>query len=276
MNKIYEGAPTINNNLDYWLSKGKEGKKCMIYFHDDLDGIMSAIVTRNYLYNKGFEIMGYGVVNYQDGWNYIELNDNYINIALDFAEDQEDLDIYIDHHGEFIEKGGDIEKLSIKSSKTPTSSAYEGICDQLGIPTDSLILDVIDMVDGAKYEFYDVNIETILNFNLQDILDSNNPKLVLAGAFNQLIKRGDYKTLIEISHNASLSIINIFLMFKRLYPANNVSRTGEEKEFVTDGRERISKMIDRVRGKNEKKIYTSQEEFYRDKWNGTNIDRVKI
>lgn len=274
--KLFEGAPTINNDENYWRRKGKEGKKCMIYFHDDLDGIMSTIVTREYLTNKGFEIMGYGVVNYQDGWNYIKFNDQYINIALDFAEDMEDLDVYIDHHGEFVEKGGDVEKMSIKSAKTRTVSAYEGICQQLGVATDSVVLDVIDMVDGARYEFYDVDIETILNFNLQDILGgetATNKKLIFAGAFNQLIKRGDYKTLIEVAHNASLSVINIFLMFKELYPANNVDRAGVEKEFILDGRERLMKMQTRVRGKEPKTIYTSQKQFYDDRWDGTVIKR---
>lgn len=273
MKKILESA-TINNNINYWNKKGKDGKKCMIYFHDDLDGIMSCIVTREYLQNKGFEIMGYGIINYQDGWKFIELNDEYINIALDYAEDLEDLDIYIDHHGDFVEKGGDIDKMSIRSVKTSTSSAYEGICVQLGIPTDSLILDCIDMVDGARYEFYDVDIETILNFNLQDIINSDNPKMIFAGAFNQLIKRGDYKTLIEVAHNSSLSIINIFLMFKNLYPENNINRrTGEMKDFITDGRKRLETMKSRVIGKEEKKIYLSQKEFYNDKWNGTDITK---
>lgn len=273
INKLYESAPTIHNDLEYWVRRGKIGKQCMIYFHDDLDGIMSCIVTRDYLRKNGFEIVGYGVVNYQDGWKYIRLDQEYINIALDYAEDMEDLDIYIDHHGDFVEKGGDIEKMSIKSTKTDTGSAYEGICDQLGVPTDSLILDVIDMVDSAKYEFYDVDIETILNFNLQDIMNSKNPKMIFAGAFNQLIKRSDYRTLIEVAHNATLSVYNIYIMFKELYPANNLTRTGEQKDFIQDGRERIRTMIGRVRGKNPKTIYTSQKQFYDDRWNGREITR---
>jgi len=271
--KLFESAPTINNDREYWLRKGKIGKECMIFFHDDLDGIMSAIVTRQYLINKKFKIAGYGVINYQVGWKGIELNDDYINIALDYAEDNEDLDIYIDHHGKFIENGGDINRFSVKSHKMSTSSAYEAICLQLGIPTDSLILSVIDMVDSAKYQFYDVDIETILNFNLDDILESNNPKMVFAGAFNQLIKRGDYKTLIEVAHNASLSVYNIYTMFKILYPGNNITRGGEEKDFLEDGRDRLGKMENRVRGKNPKKIYLSQDDFFNDFWDGTKIKR---
>jgi len=270
MRKLFEGAPTITNSEEYWIEKGKVGKQCMIFMHDDLDGIMSAIVMRDYLRNHGFEIVGYGVVNYQEGWRNIQLDDRYINIALDYAEDNDEVDVYIDHHGSFVEKGGDIEKQSLNSIKTKTSSAYEGICLQLGLPTDSVILDVIDMVDGAKYQMYDVDIETILNFNLNDIRQFDKPKLFFAGAFNQLIKRGDYRTLIEVAHNASLSIINIFLNFKMLYPENNVDRRGVEKDFITDGRERIRIMSERTRGKEQKVVYNDQKEFY-DKWWGGGV-----
>lgn len=271
-NKLFEGAPSINNSLDYWLSRGKSGKNCMIYFHDDLDGIMSCIVTRDYLLNKGFNIAGYGIVNYQDGWKNIHLNNEYINIALDYAEDIEGLDIYIDHHGSFVDDGGDIEKKNVKSKKTSTNSAYEGICYQLGLTTDSTILDVIDMIDGARYEFYGVDIETILNFNLNDIIKNKNSKLIFAGAFNQLIKRSDYKTLIEVAHNATLSIINIFLMFKKLYPANNLNwRSGELLDFVSDGKNRVKMMINKVRGNKKKNIYLSQKDFWGDFWNGNNL-----
>jgi len=272
--KLYEKAPTINNDKDYWIRKGKIGKKCMIFFHNDLDGIMSAIIIRQYLTNKNFEIIGYGVVDYQDGWNNIELNNAYINIAVDYAEDNPDLDIYIDHHGKFTDDGDNIEKKSIYSIKATTTSAYEAICDQLGIPVDSIVLDVIDMVDAAKYEFYDVDIETILNFNFQDILNSNNPKLVFAGAFNQLIKRGDYRTLIEVAHNATLSNKNIYLMFKLLYPGNNINKkNNQEKDFIEDGKKRIQTMTSRVKGKNDKIIYDSQKSFYTNMWNGSEISR---
>ncbi len=283
-NKIFEGAPTINNSLNYWLSKGKTGKDCMIYFHNDLDGIMSAIVTRDYLWKNRFNIKGYGVIDYQTGWKYIEINERYINIALDYAEDMEGLDVYIDHHGQFTsgitytedwypQKKQDTYKRqkSQKSVKTETASAFEGICIQLGIPRDELILNVIDMVDGAKYQFYDVDIETILDFNLSDIKKTHHPTLFFAGAFNQLIKRGDYRTLIEVAHNATLSVKNIFLMFKLLFPANNLDKTGQEKDFVTDAKIRLNTMINRTRGKNEKEIFYKQKRFHDKFWDQNNF-----
>lgn len=106
-------APRIPNKESYWTNKGKIGKKVALYLHDDLDGIFSAIAMKTYLISKGFKIVKYGVVNYQEGWNSVEIDDQLINVAVDFAEWHEKLDVFIDHHGEFDkEKEGeeDIDK----------------------------------------------------------------------------------------------------------------------------------------------------------------------
>ncbi len=45
-----EAAPRIPNSPEYWTKKlGKKGKDVMIYTHDDLDGIFSAIAIKKYL-----------------------------------------------------------------------------------------------------------------------------------------------------------------------------------------------------------------------------------
>lgn len=291
--KVDEAAPRIPNSEEYWLKKGKEGKKVMIYTHDDLDGVYSAIVMKNYLESKGFEIVGYGIVNYQEAWTTTQINTKYINIALDFAEDHEDIDIYIDHHGTF-EEGENRDKASIK---TATGSAYEGICLQLGIPVDQNILSVIDMVDSAKYDDYNVDIEGILTFDLKKFKN----KLEFAASFNQLLKRSDHKTFIEVIANAkdmAPSVYNVYRAFKILYPANNLNRyeltklasimdikkdngrgdpdaliaflkeddpeqlKGFEKDFLKDAEWRLKTMQQKTRKGGNKKYIKDQTEFY--------------
>lgn len=251
---------TINDNLDYWYSKGKDGKKCIIYFCDDIDGILSCIIIRNYLLNKGFEIVGYGVINKQEKLKNIEINNKFINIVLDYIKDEKNIDIYIDNYGNLVEDNNNDNE---KSKKIKTNSIYELVSLQLGLSIDSLILDIIDMTDGTKYEFYDVDIEEILEFNLQDILKNKNSKLIFAGIFNQIIKRSNNKTLIEVAHNANLSINNIFLMFKKLY-SKNIGINAEEGED-------INRKINKVKGESNKKIYLDQNNFYKDFWNGSEI-----
>jgi hypothetical protein len=281
-----EAAIRFPNDLEYWKKKGKKGKEVIIFTHDDMDGIFSAVAMKEYLLSHGFTIAGYGVVNYTDGWKVFSIDKEYINVCIDYAEDNADLDLYIDHHME----EGDLYKKSEYSIKMKSDSCYGLITRVLGMPTDKWIISVISMIDAAKYNEYEVDIKTILNFNLRDIMKEKNPRLVFAGAFNQLIKRSDYKTIIEVIANSNLSIYKIFKCFKIFYPLNNLSvKRGSDKEeirrrilmgepleddeqlkaipeFVPDSTERMGKMMAKTTGEMHDKptIYTVEDfdDFY--------------
>ena len=267
-----EAAPKIPNSIQYWTSlyKKKIGKDVMIYTHNDLDGLFCGIVVKQYLEKNGFNILGYGVLDYEEGWNVIKLREDVINIALDFATFSPDVDIYMDHHGNFSD--ADNVKLTDKAVKTKTGSAYEGIMDQLGLPVDALTLSAVDMIDSAKYTEYGVNWTDILDFDLKEIIKKPNGKLVFAATFNQLIKRSDYKTIIEVIFNAkSVSIYHIFNLYKKIYKLNNVwtkgRSAGQGKDFIEDGKWRVNAMKSKVRGAvQKKKIYNSQIEFFKEFW----------
>ena len=135
-----EASPRLPKDEEYWLKKGKEGKKVALYTHDDMDGIFSAIEVKKYLIDKGFEIVKYGILNYTDGWKYTSVDPKLINVVVDFANmpgDERDkmIDYYLDHHGVFTEE----EKEKYKNSpvsKAETASAYEAICLNLQVPQD--------------------------------------------------------------------------------------------------------------------------------------------
>lgn len=262
---INESAPKIPKSGDYWKNKGKIGKNVIIHFHDDLDGIYSAIVMKNYLENNGFIIEAYNVVNYQESWNRVKINTKYINIALDYAENLKDeagtplIDVYIDHHGRFDD---DTESKNA-SVKTLTSSAYEGIMDQLGLPVDSMILNIIDMVDSAKYDDYNVDIKNILDFNISKFKN----KLEFAASFNQLLKRSDHKTFIEVvanSNDINPSIYNIYKLFRLLYPANNLNNSQLKKYAKYNGYLDIKSYIDAIKKQNSLYLKQFENDFLKD------------
>lgn len=277
--KLYESAPRIPNKLEYWLRKGKSGKNVAIFFHDDCDGVYVAITVKNYLENKGFKIVQYGIVNYQESWANIELNPDLINIALDFAMEipesaKTKLDVYIDHHGQFTNS----ENKSDNAVKTDTGSAYEGVCDQLGIPVDSTVLSIIDMIDSAKYDDYNVDIKNILDFKAKDFKN----KLEFAAAFNQLLKRSDYKTFIEVVGNTkdiSPSIYNIFKLFRILYPANNLDNIALKKlakamgYIDPEGKPDVNLLIDHLKDTNPKQLSTFEKDFLTDAY--WRLDQMK-
>jgi hypothetical protein len=116
-------------------------------------------------------------------------------------------------------------------------------------------------------------------------MKSENPRLIFAGAFNQLMKRSDYKTIIEVIHNGTLSILKIFKLFKIFYPINNLKvKRGVNKEevrqrilrgdkwgdieglvevpqFVPDSIDRIQKMMLKTGGRYEKPFIHTFEDF---------------
>lgn len=297
LSKIYEEASPRIPRLDkggkeYWKTKGKSNE-VMIYTHDDMDGIYSAIVVKKRLIDLGYKIVGYGILNYMDGWKKTSLNNKYINVAVDFANmpkpiDKHLIDIYIDHHGIFTEEEKNLYSKD-QAVKTKTGSAYEGICTVLGKPADEITLYSIDMIDSAKYDEYMVDWRDILNFSWNRFLEiSNKPgkvtinpfngsksvtfgwpiiaKLTFAGAFNQLLKRSDHKTVIEVIDNAKdESIYGIYNTMKKVYPGNNIWTkgvlAGEEKDFVKDSSKRISDMQKRTRGNFNKIIFKNQKDF---------------
>lgn len=297
--QLFESAPRIpkltKRGIEYWKSKGKNGKDVMIYFHDDMDGIFSAVVVKERLRELGYDIKGYGVVNYKEGWTMTSLDPKMINVAVDFAsmpdnQRKDHIDIYIDHHGEFTEEERELYK-SNPVIKTQTASAYEGICRVIGQPLDDTLLYAIDMIDSAKYDDYGVKWPDILNFSWELFTEISNrkgtitiepfkksgpvkigwstvAKLTFAGAFNQFLKRSDHKTLIETVENIkNVSIYNIYITMKRIYPGNNKWTSGygagTQKEFIKDGKWRIGQMQKKTRGYYNK-IFDTQMDFIKE------------
>jgi hypothetical protein len=266
-----EASPRLPKDENYWLKKGKEGKKVALYTHDDMDGIFSAIEVKKYLVNNGFEIVKYGILDYSNGWKYTKVDPKLINVVVDFANmpgDERDqmIDYYLDHHGVFTEE----EKERYKSSpvgKSSTASAYEAICLNLGVPQDDLTVSVIRMIDAAKYDEYEVSWKRLLDYNISDIKKSKNVRLEFAAAFNQMLKRGDHKTLISVIHNCKdASIYSIFHTMYKVYGEHNVfPRTGQKKDFLADAEWRLKEMQKKTRGsKKQKKVYMTQQDFLQD------------
>jgi hypothetical protein len=271
---LFESAPRLPKDIDYWKKKGKSGKDVCLIFHDDLDGIVSAIIMKNYLINQGFKIKQYGVINYQLGWTDFRIDSKLITIALDFAENIPGVSVYVDHHGKFSEEVTATQKNP--AIKTATGSAAEGIAQQIGAPFTKETADWIDMIDSAKYSDYDIDIKGILSFDLGQISKSKNAKLTFAAAMNQLLKRSDDRTFIEVVNACKQpSIYNIYRLFKIFYPKNNPDwRSGEEPEFVPSGKQRLQQMEVKTRGtgletqgfdeQGNKIVYTNYKDFWND------------
>jgi hypothetical protein len=194
-----ESAARMPVDEKYWLAKGKSGKNVALYTHDDMDGIYSAIEMKNWLLNKGFNIVKYGILNYSDGWKYTTLDPKLINVVLDFAnmpgdERDELVDYYLDHHGDFTPE----QKEKYKNSpvkKLHTASAYEAVLIALGLPQDQLKTEAIDMIDAAKYDQYKVSWQRLLNFDIPDMINFAKKSISRKADLENLLKRSSENTI---------------------------------------------------------------------------------
>lgn len=266
-----EASPRLPKSEKYWLRKGKDGKKVALYLHDDMDGIFTSIEVKKYLLNAGFTIEKYGILNYSEGWKYTTLDPELINVVVDFAnmpgDERDDLiDYYLDHHGVFTPEQLERYKSS-PVQKMKTGSAYEAICINLGVPQDSLTVEVIDMIDSAKYQDYGISWDRLLDFDIKSMKKSKEKRLEFGAAFNQFIKRSDSKTIISVVDNCrDASIYSIYNVMQKVYPMHNLTMGGPNKgmpkDFKKDAEWRLGEMQKRTRGFNRvKTTFKSQAEL---------------
>ena len=75
--------------------------KAEIYFHQDLDGVVSALGMKNYLESYGIEVIGSHVIQYGDKEFSVKKPDasgDVMPVLVDFAHGKPIFKIHTDHH----------------------------------------------------------------------------------------------------------------------------------------------------------------------------------
>ena len=75
--------------------------KAEIYFHQDLDGVVSALGMKNYLENYGIDVIGTHVIQYGDKEFSVKKPDasgDVMPVLVDFAHGKPIFKIHTDHH----------------------------------------------------------------------------------------------------------------------------------------------------------------------------------
>ena len=88
----------------------KRYPKAEIYFHQDLDGVTTAVAMKKYLENNGIDVVDAHVIQYGDKEFAVKKNDaqgDTMPVLVDFAHGKPMFVIHTDHHDKQIgvEKG---------------------------------------------------------------------------------------------------------------------------------------------------------------------------
>ena len=138
-----------------------------IYFHQDLDGVTTALAMKNYLENNGIKVVDAEIIQYGSKEFAIhkpEGEGDIMPVLVDFAHGKPMFVIHTDHH----DTQAGVEQGTSTNFK-PSRSNVETISQSIS-PTDIFSQDdieTISMIDSADFAKHDITPEQVLKYLFQ-------------------------------------------------------------------------------------------------------------
>lgn len=201
----------------------KRYSKAEIYFHQDLDGVTSALAMKKYLEDNGIEVVDTHVIQYGDMEFAVKKNDalgDTMPVLVDFAHGKPMFKIHTDHHDSQI--GVDPKKTSGQFKKSRSNAeTLSQVVSKSDIFGDSDIL-IINTVDSADFVRQNLTPKDVINylFTYDKSLTVKRNKLLLGLVANKLLlalknKKGFLEYLVMNSTPSIHSILNSIKLWMR-------------------------------------------------------------
>jgi hypothetical protein len=198
----------------------KRYPKAEIYFHQDLDGVTTAIAMKHYLENNGIKVVDAHVIQYGDKEFAVKKNDaqgDTMPVLVDFAHGKPMFIIHTDHHDR--QAGAeDTKSTSFRQSRSNVETISQVVSPKDIFTSDDLLL--ISTVDSANYAVNEISVDQVINYLFR--LDTNESlrknKMALGLVANKLLlafknKPGFLEELVMVTKP---SILNLLLNIKRI------------------------------------------------------------
>jgi hypothetical protein len=193
----------------------KRYQRAEIYFHQDLDGVTTAIAMKKYLEDNGINVIGAHIIQYGDKEFSVKKNDaqgDVMPVLVDFAHGKPMFVIHTDHHDRQV----GVEKGTSKQFRGARSNVET--ISQVVSPTDlfpSSDILLINTVDSADYAKHDITPQEVVNYIYRLDKDSSlqKNKMLLGLVINKLLlafknKPGFLEGLVMDSEPSLMSILN--------------------------------------------------------------------
>ena len=204
--------------------------KAEIYFHQDLDGVTTAIAMKKYLEDNGIKVVGSHVIQYGDKEFAVKKNDaqgDTMPVLVDFAHGKPMFVIHTDHHDR--QAGAeDTKSTSFRQSRSNVETISQSVSPKELFPNSDIRL--ISMVDSADYAKNEITPEMVMNyiyrFDKESGLQKN--KTVIGLLTNKLLLAFKNKPgfLEQLVMNCQPSLMSIFNEIKTI-----MREKGFPKEF---------------------------------------------
>jgi hypothetical protein len=167
----------------------KRYKKAKIYFHQDLDGVTTALAMKHYLEQQGIKVVDAEVIQYGSKEFAIkkpEGSGDVMPVLVDFAHGKPMFTIHTDHHDTQagVEQGT---ATSFRSSRSNVETISQIVSPkEIFSPED---IKLISTVDSANFVEHDITPEMVMNYlfsyNNDESLKRN--KMLLGLVTNKLL-----------------------------------------------------------------------------------------
>ena len=216
----------------------KRYPKAEIYFHQDLDGVTTAIAMREYLENNGIKVVGAHVIQYGDKEFAVKKNDakgDVMPVLVDFAHGKPMFVIHTDHHDR--QAGAeDTKSTSFRQSRSNVETISQVVSPKELFPSSDILL--ISTVDSANYAVNNITVDQVISylFKLDKDKSLEKNKMLMGLVVNKLLlafknKPGFLETLVM---ECSPSLLNILNTIKRIMVEKGYAKPEELEKNKED------------------------------------------
>ena len=205
--------------------------KAEIYFHQDTDGVTTALAMKNYLESYGIEVIGSHVIQYGDKEFSVQkplidkARGDVMPVLVDFAHGKPQMVIHTDHHDSQTGVEGET-STQFRGARSNVETMSQIVSPQDIFPNDDIRM--ISTIDSADYAKYGIDPEEVMNYLYDLDKESGVPKnrQMLALLTNKLLLAYKNKPgfLEELVMTSKPSILNIY---------NNIRRIAKDRGFAT-------------------------------------------
>ena len=167
----------------------KRYPKAEIYFHQDLDGVTTAIAMKKYLEDNGIKVVDAHVIQYGDKEFSVKKNDaqgDTMPVLVDFAHGKPMFVIHTDHHDRQVGAEKETSK-SFRQARSNVETISNIVSPKDIFPSSDILL--ISTVDSADFVRQNLSPEEVVNyvFRLDKDKTLQKNKMLLGLVINKLI-----------------------------------------------------------------------------------------
>jgi hypothetical protein len=231
----------------------KRYPKSEIYFHQDLDGVTTAVAMKKYLEDNGIEVVGTHIIQYGDKEFSVKKNDaqgDVMPVLVDFAHGKPMFVIHTDHH----DKQVGVEKntsTQFRGARSNVETISQVVSPKDLFPSSDILL--INTVDSADYAKYNITPDEVVNYIYR--LDKEKPlqqnKMLLGLVINKLLlafknKPGFLEGLVMDSEPSLMSILNNIKNWMKKTNAANPEELQKNAEGYKDNMKNFPRVSDSI------------------------------